>query len=144
MKPNDKSKKIEVFLGGTTAKDTDWREKLIDKLDVDYFNPVVDDWDETAYKRELRKRKTCDFILYVITPLMEGVYSIAEVTDDSNKRPDRTIFCVLKHDGHDKKKSWTPSQLKSLDAVKKMVEGNGATVLESLDEIAEFLNRVKI
>lgn len=27
---------------------------------------------------------------------MTGVYSIAEVVDDSNKRPEKTIFTILK------------------------------------------------
>lgn len=137
-----KAKEIEVFLGGTTAQGTDWRDRLIKKLNVNYFNPIVDDWDDAAYKRELRKRKTCDFVLYVITPLMIGVYSIAEVVQDSNLRPEKTIFCVLNSDGPDKTVKWSKEQKKSLDAVKKMVEKNGATVLDSLKEISEFLNRI--
>jgi hypothetical protein len=38
----------------------------------------VEDWNEEAYQNELEKRETCDFILYVIAPLMEGAYSIAK------------------------------------------------------------------
>jgi len=132
---------MEVFLGGTTAKGTEWRKKLIPKLNIDYFNPIVDDWNDAAYKKELKKRKTCDFVLYVITPLMEGVYSIAEVIDDSNKRSNKTIFCVLDKDGSDK--TWSKSQKKSLNAVEKMVEENKGIVLKNLNEIAEFLNNVK-
>lgn len=41
---------MEVFLGGTCASGTNWREKLIPKLDIEYFNPVVDDWDDEAYE----------------------------------------------------------------------------------------------
>ena len=33
---------------------------------------------------------------------MTGVYSIAEVVDDSNKRPGKTILVILRDDG-DKK-----------------------------------------
>ena len=33
----------KVFLGGTCAETT-WREELIDLIQIDYFNPVVDDW----------------------------------------------------------------------------------------------------
>jgi len=135
--------KIEVFLGGTTAKGTNWREKLIKRLHIDYFNPVVDDWNEEAYKLELKKRKTCDYVLYVISPLMIGVYSIAEVVDDSNKRPEKTILCVIDSDGDTdeyKEKTWSKEQAKSLTAVKKMVENNGATVFDSLFDVAIFLN----
>ena len=131
---------MEVFLGGTCA-DSTWREELIPQLTMDYFNPVVDDWNEEAQELELEKRETCDFILYVITPLMEGVYSIAEVVDDSNKRPNKTIFCVLEKD-YDVKGgvNWTKAQRKSLASVERMVEENGALVLEDLGEIADVLN----
>ena len=57
----------KVFLGGTCNNST-WRDKLIQQLEIDYFNPVVSDWTEEAYKRELKERETCDFVLYVITP----------------------------------------------------------------------------
>ena len=128
-------KKMEVFLGGTCA-DSTWREELIPQLEIGYFNPVVEDWDEEAYQLELEKRETCDYMLYVLTPLMEGVYSIAEVVDDSNKRPNKTIFCVLEEDDG---KFWTKAQLKSLVAVEKMVTNNGGLVLE-FDEIPDVLN----
>jgi hypothetical protein len=133
---------MEVFLGGTTAKGTNWREKLIPKLKMDYFNPIVKDWDEKAYQKELKKRESCDYVLYVISPLMEGVYSIAEVVDDSNKRPEKTILCVIDYDGEGKylDKTWTNSQRKSLTAVENMVAKNGGAVMSSLNEVAEVLN----
>ena len=40
-------------------------------------------------EEEIKQRAECDFCLYVITPKMTGVYSIAEVVDDSNKRPEQ-------------------------------------------------------
>lgn len=133
---------IEVFLGGTTAEGTNWRELLIPELDIEYFNPVVDDWNEEAYQKELEKRETCDFVLYVISPLMEGVYSIAEVVDDSNKRPEKTILCILDSDGEGDyaEKTWSKHQKKSLVAVQKLVEKNGAVAFNTLEEIADFLN----
>lgn len=127
---------MKVFLGGTINK-SDWREKIIPKLKIDYFNPVVEDWNEEAQKEEIKQRKECDFVLYVITPKMEGVYSIAEVVDDSHKRPEKTIFCYLIEDD---KKEFSKHQLKSLNMVGKMIEENGAKFLKSLSEVAEFLN----
>ena len=126
---------MKVFLGGTT-NNTNWRQDLIPKLKVDYFDPVVDDWDEEAYQQELKEREESEFVLYVITPKMKGVYSIAEVVDDSNKRPDKTLFCVLSKDDKE--------QLKSLDAVDKMVVDNGGKSFESLDEVAEYLNNQRL
>lgn len=131
----------KVFLGGT-CNETDWRDKLIKKLEIDYFNPVVDDWNDEAYEEELRQRKICDYLLYVITPKMEGFYSIAEVVDDSNKAPEKTIFCYLKKDKDDDKEyEFNRGQLKSLKAVAKMVENNGGRCFETLNEIADYLNK---
>ena len=129
-------KQCTVFLGGTYNEST-WRDELIKKLKIDYFNPVVDDWTEECYKEELRQREICDYCLYVITPRMTGVYSIAEVIDDSNKRPEKTIFCFLSNDDS---KRFVNGQIKSLDKVGIMVENNGGKYFKSLDEVAEFLN----
>ena len=89
--------KTKVFLGGTCNNST-WRDKLISLLKIDYFNPVVDDWTPECQDEEIRQRELCDYCLYTITPKMTGVYSIAEVVDDSNKRPEKTILCVLDED----------------------------------------------
>ena len=132
----------KVFLGGTCNEST-WRNDLIEILEIDYFNPVVDDWTEECYQEELRQREICDYCLYVITPKMTGVYSIAEVVDDSNKRPKKTIFCYLKEEIDfilDKEYIFTKGQLKSLDKVGIMVERNGGKYFKSLEEVAEFLN----
>lgn len=121
-----------VFLGGTCAEST-WREELKPLLTIDYFDPVVSDWTPEAQAEEIRQREICDFVLYVITSQMQGVYSIAEVADDSNKRPEKTIFCFLKE-------GFSESQVKSLVQVSKMVQENGGTCFSSLQEIANYLN----
>ncbi|CAI2200637.1 8968_t:CDS:2, partial [Funneliformis geosporum] len=64
---------------------------------------------------------------------MLGFYAIAEVVDDSNKRPHKTIFCYLEA-GFEK------HQIKSLQAIARMVKENGAQVFTSLEEVAEYLN----
>lgn len=127
----------KVFLGGTTA-DSSWRKELIEELDIDYFDPVVKDWNKEAQDEEIRQRKLCDFCLYVITPKMKGVYSVAEVVDDSNKRPHKTIFCYLLHDGYN---TFSVEQTKSLAQVGKMVQANGSVWLHTLSDIASFLNK---
>ena len=127
----------KVFLGGT-CNDSAWRDSLIELLEIDYFNPVVEDWTEECYNEELKQRKICDYVLYVITPKMTGVYSIAEVVDDSNKRPDKTVFCILEKDDD---KSFDVSQLKSLKAVSKMVSENGVQSFSDLNSVAKYLNR---
>ncbi|MCK9369151.1 nucleoside 2-deoxyribosyltransferase domain-containing protein [Candidatus Dojkabacteria bacterium] len=127
----------KVFLGGTCNGST-WRDKLIPKLKINYFNPVVDDWTPECQAEEIKQRQTCNFCLYVITPKMTGVYSIAEVVDDSNKRPEKTIFLLLeKDDGN----VFSEHQLKSLRMVWNMVLGNGCYCFRTLDNLASFLNK---
>lgn len=127
----------KVFLGGT-CNESRWREALIPKLRIDSFNPVVDDWNEAAQQRELHERATCDFVLYCITPRMTGVYSIAEVVDDSNKRPETTILVVLDHDTG--VLPFNKSQILSLEGMMRLVAANGAHVFSSLSSAADVLN----
>ena len=136
----------KVFLGGTCNEST-WRNDLIKMLKIDYFNPVVDDWTEECYQEELRQREICDYCLYVITPKMTGVYSIAEVVDDSNKSPEKAIFCYLEEEIDfipDEEYIFTKEQLKSLDKVGIMVQKNGGKYFKSLEEVADYLNKAKI
>jgi len=88
-------------------------------------------------KEEIRQRESCDFVLYTITPKMTGVYSIAEVVDDSNKKPSKTVFIRLKNDGD---KKFTEGQWKSLGAVATMVANNGGNVFDNLKSAANFIN----
>ena len=126
----------KVFLGGT-CNGSLWREKLIPLLKINYFNPVVPNWTPECQQREIDERETSDFCLYVITPKMTGVYSIAEVVDDSNKRPSKTVFCFLSDDGDSK---FETHQLKALTQVGKMVRNNGGKGFNTLEEVATFLN----
>jgi len=133
--------KGKVFLGGTCVKDKEgntYRDYLIPLLDIDYFNPVVKNWTAECQAEEIKQREECDYVLYVITPEMKGVYSIAEVVDDSNKRPEKTIFCF--NTSIHNKTNFDEKQSKSLEQVAKMVQENGAKFFRTLPEIAEYLN----
>lgn len=127
-----KGKNMKAFLGGTCNGST-WRNELIPMLEIDYFNPVVDDWTPDCQAEEIRQREECDLVLYVITSDMLGVYSIAEVVDDSCKRPEKTVFCFIR-DG------FSEAQAKSLGAVELMVSNNGGTVCTDLNHVAYYLN----
>lgn len=126
----------KVFLGGTCNGST-WRDKLIPELEIDYFNPVVEHWNEEAQKREIKERETCDFVLYTLTPKMKGFYSVAEVVDDSNKRPDKTILCILSNDEEDK---FADELLDSIHMLIQMVKRNGSRVVYSLTTAKHILN----
>ena len=123
---------MKVFLGGTCAG-RKWRNEIIPLLKCDYYNPIVKNWSEKDRLREVHERQTADYVLYVLTADMAGVYSIAEVIDDSNKRPQKTILCIL-YDGFSSKMSH------SLNAVARLAKENGAKVCEDLNEVVQFLN----
>ena len=125
-----------VFLGGTCNGST-WRDDMIKMLTSDYFNPVVENWTEVCMDQEIWEREHCDVVLYTITPKMTGVYSIAEVVDDSNKRPGKTVLILLQKDT-DK------GQWRSLKAVAQMVERNGGAIFYSLKEAALAINQWRV
>ncbi len=133
--------KVKVFLGGTCASST-WREELIPRLGdtVETFNPVVPNWTPECQAEEDMHRETDDICLYVITPEGEGFYSFVEVTDDSNKRPERTVLCVLmeangkKFEGH---------MAKCVLKTMKVVAKNGVVVFDNLDDLANYLNNIQ-
>lgn len=134
----------KVFLGGT-CNGSLWRNALINDLKIDYFNPVVEDWTPECMAEEIKQREECDFCLYVITPRMKGTYSIAEVVDDSNKRPEKTVFCIVQYDQdpenpqHDSI-TFAEHEKKSLMQVAEMVAANGGTCFSTLQGVAGYLN----
>ena len=146
---------MRVFLGGT-CNGSLWRNELIPMLEaqgIDYFNPVVDDWNEEAQQRKIQEREECDICLYCITPKMPGGYSIAEVVDDSNKRPEKTVFVVLDWvyddhaslippDGGSGIVEFDEGQKRSLEQVGRMVGGNGGKYCDSLLSASEYIGRI--
>ena len=135
--------KVTVFLGGTCA-DSTWREELIPMLDsetIETFNPVVPDWTPECQEVERFHRATDDICLYVITPEGEGFTSFVEVTDDSNKRPSRTILCIL--DGANGQ-FFTGHIKKCADYTIEVVEGNGVLVFYDLESLANYLNLISM
>jgi len=120
-----------------TCNDSTWRERLIHLLKINYFNPVVKDWTPECQKKEIEVREISDYVLYVITPKMTGFYSIAEAVEDSNKRPDKTLFCYLIGD---EDKEFNGHQIKSLQAIANLIKKNGGNCFYSLKDIANFVN----
>lgn len=128
---------MKVFLGGTCSG-YKWRDKLIPLLKCDYYNPIVKNWSESDRLREVNERKTADFVLYTITNGIKGVYSIAEVVDDSNKRPEKTIFLNLYQENENDR--LTKQMSHSLKAVENLLRNNGVKIFNSIDDVANYLN----
>ena len=134
----------KVFLGGT-CNGSNWRELLIPKLNCQYFNPIVKDWNEEAKEKEIIERQNADILLYVITPLMKGIYSIAEATADSIEFPEKTIVSVLTidkdEDGNDL--TFDFDVQKSIKAFLELCESKGAMVCmdKNIQLTAECVNK---
>jgi len=122
----------KVYLGGS-YDGSNWRKELISQLKIDHYNPTSE-IDENII---LEQKNKCDFYLYVVTPKMLGFSPISEVSDDSNKRPAKTLFCFLEKDGDNE---FTKFQIKSLSAVGKLVKNNGGMWMGTMLEVIAFLN----
>jgi len=126
--------KNKVFMGGTCAETT-WRDELIKVLQVDYFNPVVEDWNPECQEEEYKQKELCNIHLYVITKEMQGVFSIAEVIDSVHTDNKITILHIIP-------KGFDDKQLKSLKAVVDLVVKRGgiAYIDDELYRTARVLN----
>jgi len=125
----------KVFLGGTCAETT-WRDELIKVIDVDWFNPVVEDWTPDCIKVENHEKTSlCNIHLYVLTKEMMGVYSVAEVVESVMTKDKVTIFHVMP-EGFD------TAEFKSLLAVVDLVKIHGgiAYVDTDLHRTARVIN----
>lgn len=132
----------KVFLGGTCNNST-WRDELIPLLKIQYFNPVVKDWTPECIEQENEAKNFCNFHLYVITPRIKGVYSIAETMESIFCASAKTIFCVLKTDIDDEGNTieFTREELHSFEATEKIVKKHySGVVLHSLQEVVDYLN----
>ena len=83
---------IKVYLGGT-CNGSAWRDELIGMIDknIQTYNPIVEKWDASSSDNYEIKRGI-DFLLYVLTPELNGFMSIANAVDASNKMPEKLKF----------------------------------------------------
>lgn len=122
-----------VFLGGTCANST-WRKDLIAKLrdNVPYFDPQVAEWTEADAAREDACKPVARYNVFVITGDALGTYSGWEIHEEATKDASKLIFCTVGE--------LPENQVKGIGKIKKGLNRMGATVCETLDEIAEILN----
>lgn len=135
---------IKVFLGGT-CEGYDWRKVLEDKFGyiefLELFNPIVEDWTPECIERENEYKENCDICLFVITPFMQGCYSIAEAVDVSNKHPEKVVFAYLdKATSHNEIRRFTRKMEKSLKVTGELIEHNGGKFFTSLEEIINYIS----
>jgi hypothetical protein len=128
----------KMFLGGTCAGPK-WRDQFIPTVKCKCYNPIVPNCSESDRLREVYERETSDIILYTITNGMKGVYSIAEIVDDSNKRPKKSIFCNLYRD------DGTPETIQmsiSIKATEELLKANGVLCFDNLKDVSDYVNSI--
>lgn len=134
----------KVFLGGTCCETT-WRDKLIPMLNIDYFNPVVSDWTTECQAEEQRQKdELCNIHLYVITPRMKGVFSIAEIIESSHDERVKTVVYIQPTDVDENGEviQFDNSQMRSLNAVCGLAMKHGAIICNDLYDVAVKLNKL--
>lgn len=137
---NNNEIKPVIFLGGTV--DDPWREEFIQywkKLlkedrykglkNIELFNPIVDNWDAEAQKKEEEVKSTALMNLFVITPNMKGFFSIAECTESSHRTDHMTVFAM-----YDKHKKFTSRDTHSFDATGDLIKKNGGYYITAVGE----------
>lgn len=134
---------IKIFLGGT-CEGYDWRKVLEERFEyvefVELFNPIVENWTPECVENENNYKANADINLFVITPFMQGCYSVAEAVDESNKHPERTVFVVInKANSKNEIRRFTSKMEKSLRVTGEMIERNGGKFFTTLDEVIDFI-----
>ena len=134
---------MKIFLGGTCNEST-WRDELIPQLEqrgIDYFNPVVDDWNDAAVTKEAVEKDICNVHLYTITPKITGLYSIAEVVESVMKNTHKkVIFNVIADDAD---LHFNAQQIRSLINIGKMVMTYGAIFVSGLESALLAIETIK-
>lgn len=132
----------KVFLGGTCNEST-WRDELIphlEKMGIEYYNPVVEDWTPECQEEEYRQKEICDIHLYLITKKMRGVFSIAEAVASCQDAGKLTLFVFANFDGE-----FDESERKSLDSVGNLIVKLGGayhTGINTIEELALSVSTV--
>ena len=132
---NNKSRYFDsTFLGGTCDSST-WRKDLIARLhdNVLYFDPQVPDCTPEDAAREDACKPVARFNVFVITGDALGTYSGWEIHEEACRAPKKLIFATIGN--------LPEKQFKGINKIKKELVKMGATVCESLEEIAQILNQ---
>ena len=115
----------------------------LEKVGIEYFNPVVDDWTpECQAIEEYEKNDRCNVHLYVITPEMQGVYSVAEIINSCwqaqlyGPHVNKVAFYVLG--------DWSKQQHKSFEATMRLCYDIAPNRFDGMfvDDVNEIAKRI--
>lgn len=140
---------FKVFLGGTIGN-TDWRsifQRFLTKYNISYFNPQIKNrqWNQEDRQNEENEKLSSNIHLYVITPQMTGLYSIAELVQSSNIENINTVVVFLKKIGN---KQFNDNVFNSLKNIKDLIKENNNTYVyfnlrDALVKISQITRGIK-
>lgn len=140
--PNRIGTGFDVFLGGTHH--SDWRKdflKLIKESgsNIKCYEPVLENWtyENVVIENLVKQNSNCH--VYVLTPNMVGMYSIAEMIDSAHDSDVETYFYIKDEEPNKDGDMiyWNPRMLNSLYSISNMMIKHGAHKAHSMEELVE-------
>ena len=96
---------------------------------------------DIQFLHDTSQKKSCLYLIYIITPLIPSINSIVHAVNDSNYFKEKTIFTyVLNENGQE----FSSHQIKSLKATGKMIELNGGKFFQEYSEFIKFIASIKL
>ena len=133
-----------LYLGGTV--NSDWRTAFIkifneENIPLRCYNPIVENWTAACIDLEDLVKESSKYHVYVVTPAMRGMYSIAEMCDSAHNSRKKTFFYFKETDvdSDGNTLEWTPQQKNSLTAVANLLIRHGAKCAHSMDELVDLI-----
>lgn len=138
-----------IFLGGTCQdwRGEQWRDSLIPELEgrgIDYFRP-----DRNMEQEIIEKNERCDSHLYVLTPAVKDLFSIAEIMNSVWEVKEYNFgSCFTGILGNEE--DWGEEYWRSLQALTDLINSQGRSskkigvkFIENPIEILEFYGKPK-
>ena len=140
--PKNNGSGFDVFLGGTHH--SDWRKeflKLINESDtkIKCYEPVLEKWTYENVVVENLVKQNSNYHVYVLTPNMVGMYSVAEMIDSAHDDDVETYFYIMNEEPNKDGQMvyWNPRMLNSLYSISNMMIKHGAHKAHSMEELVE-------
>jgi hypothetical protein len=132
---------FDIFLGGTHH--SNWRKdflKIIKELNpsIKCYDPSVESWTYESVLLENLVKQNTPYHVYVLSPRMIGVYSIAEMIDSAHENSVKTYFHIMDTDIDNDGNivNWDPKLRNSIYAINNMLIRHNAYKATSLEDLA--------
>ena len=130
---------MNLFVGGIFKESSSTLDKIRSGVNGNVYLRAIDRKDNHELKLESEALANADFELYVLMPGMDGFELVIEVVNASNKRPAKTGYLFAESE---ESKEFTSHQIKSLNAIGKMIDKNGGKWFESSEQAIQHINNL--